>query len=72
MYNKIYYAIGIGIIVLYIGSSLVSSLTKRIGTPTARSFGVMRIEKGKYVYVPPSRSSGGGSYPSSGGYSGGK
>jgi hypothetical protein len=46
-------------------------LTKNVGTPQARSVGKIRMEKGKYVYVPPS-SSGGGSYPSSGGYSGGK
>jgi hypothetical protein len=74
MFNKIYYAIGAGIILLYVGGSLVSMLTKNIGTPQARSVGVMRMEKGKYVYVPPTRStrSGGGSYPSGGGYSGGK
>lgn len=79
MYNKIYYAIGVGIIVLYVGASLVGMVTRNIGTPQVRAFGKMRMEKGKYVYVPPSTSSyprggstGGSSYPSGGGYSGGK
>lgn len=87
MFNKIYYAIGAGIIALYIGANLVSMITKNTGTPQARSFGAMRMERGKYVYVPPSTSNyprggstggstypsgGGSSYPSGGGYSGGK
>lgn len=77
MYSKIYYAIGAGIILLYIGANLISGLTKNIGTPQANSFGKMRMERGKYVYVPPRTTYGGGgsggsSYPSGGGYSGGK
>ncbi len=81
MLSKIYYSLGIGIIGLYLLTNLLSLRTG--GTPQARSFGVLRMEKGKYV-VPTYSSSNSSSsssssdgryrsYPSGGGgYSGGK
>lgn len=77
MFRKIYYALGIGISLLYMGGNLISFKTP--GTPVMQNLGGLRIERGKYVPPPPpgTRSGGGGggggsSYPSGGGYSGGK
>lgn len=81
MLSKIYYAVGGFIIFLYVGSSLLGMIKSPEPQPRAYSLGKMRIERGKYVYVPPSTSSyprsgssssSGSSYPRSGGYSGGK
>jgi len=84
MLSKIYYGLGVGAISIYLLGNLLS--LRSGGTPQPRSFSAMRMEKGKYVYVPPSSypsgtrsgsTSGGSSsrsssYPSSGGSSGGK
>ncbi|MCY7375416.1 MAG: hypothetical protein LH472_05535 [Pyrinomonadaceae bacterium] len=94
MLSKIYYGLGIGVVGLYLLVNLLSWRSSSGGVPQARPLGKMRMEKGKYVYVPPTSypssgsnpySSGSGSgsgskssgsrsssYPSSGGYSGGK
>jgi hypothetical protein len=80
MLSKIYY-IGSGVIILiYSLVNMIIVLTPKPPEPKpqARSIGVVRVEKGKYVYVPPRTNrgsypgSGGSSYPSGGGYSGGK
>lgn len=85
MLSKIYYGLGAGIIGIYLLTNLLSWRSSS-PPPQPRSFGAMRMEKGKYVYVPPttypskgsnpyssgSSKSGSSSYPSSGGYSGGK
>lgn len=84
MASKIYYGLGIGIIALYLLLNLQGMRSG--GAPQARPLGVIRINKGKYVPVAPSYSSGGSSssrdddkssgryrsYPSGGDYSGGK
>lgn len=79
MLSKIYYAIGGGIILIYAVTHILSMIKppKPVVPRQAKSFKVMRMEKGKYVYVPPRppsypSSSGGSSYPSGGGYSSGK
>lgn len=83
MLSKIYYGLGGGLIAIYLLANLLS--LRSGGTPQPRAIGTMRMERGKYVYVPPSTypsgsnpysssksSSGSRSYPSSGGFSGGK
>lgn len=85
MLSKIYYGLGAGVISIYLLSSILS--IRSSGTPQPFSVGAMRMERGKYVYVPPSStypsssnpyssgsksSSRSSSYPSSGGFSGGK
>lgn len=83
MASKIYYGLGIGIVALYLIFYLLSLRTG--GAPQTQPLGVMRMNKGKYVPVAPSypgsssssssSSSSDGryrSYPSGGGYSGGK
>lgn len=84
MFRKIYYALGIGVSLLYMGGNLISFKTP--GTPVMQNLGGIRIERGKYIPPPPpgttgsggggggytGSGSGGGSYPSGGGYSGGK
>lgn len=84
MLSKIYYGLGIGVISLYLLTNLLSWRAANSGTPQSRPIGLMRLEKGKYVYVAPSYPSSGNnpyssgsrsgsrSYPSSGGSSGGK
>ena len=79
MLSKIYYAIGTGVILIYSITHILSMFKppKPIVPRQAKSFEMMRMEKGKYVYVPPRTnsypgSSSGSSYPRSGGYSGGK
>lgn len=91
MLSKIYYGFGAGVIGLYLLGNLLGlrSSSPPQTSQQPRSFGALRMERGKYVYVPPttyptsgsnpyssgSRSTGGSrssSYPSSGGYSGGK
>ncbi len=82
MLTKIYYGLGIGILSIYLIGTAVQGLRSR---PVLQplSFGPTKIEKGKYVPYTPSKSSSGGydsdggggrrnSYPTGGGYSGGK
>ena len=84
MLSKIYYGLGAGAIVIYLLANLLSLRSSNVA-PQPHSLGAMRIERGKYVYVPPSTypsgsnpssssksSSRSSSYPSSGGFSGGK
>ena len=88
MASKIYYMLGIGILLTYlIGMTMSNFRPKPVLQPL--SFGPTKMEKGKYVPYTPSKSSsgsydsdggggyGGGSkrsssYPTGGGYSGGK
>ncbi len=85
MLSKIYYGFGGTLIAIYLAANLLS--LRSSGTPQPRDFGPMRMERGKYVYVPPTKypsgsnpssgsrsggSSSSRSYPSSGGFSGGK
>jgi hypothetical protein len=87
MLSKIYYGLGIGILSIYlIGTAAQSFRSKPVLQPL--SFGPTKIEKPKYVPYTPSKSSSGGgggydssgggggskrsSYPTGGGYSGGK
>jgi hypothetical protein len=89
MLSKIYYGLGIGILLIYlIGTAAQSLRSKPVLQPL--SFGPTKIEKGKYVPYTPSKNSsgsydsdgGGGGYggggskrssfPTGGGYSGGK
>jgi hypothetical protein len=81
--GKIYLGIGFGILLIYLTGTAVQGLRSK---PVLRplSFGATKIEKGKYVPYTPSTSSYGSSsdssgsgskrssYPSSGGYGGGK
>ena len=81
MLKKLYYSIGGFILLIYTAGSLISMIETPPPKvpPQAKSFDLIRSEKGKFVYVPPpSRtrsypgSSSGSTYPRSGGYSGGK
>lgn len=79
MLKLIYYGVGSFILLTYTVVNLISifETPPPIVPRQAKSFELIRMEKGKYVYVPPRTnsypgSSGGSSYPRSGGYSGGK
>lgn len=86
MLSKIYYGFGAVLVGGYMLSSLLNMFTPSVA-PKSQTLGKMRMERGKYVYVPPSTypssssssrssssssSSSTRSYPSSGGFSGGK
>ena len=85
MLSKIYYGLGAGLILLYLLSDM-PGLFSRGGVPQNRPLGLIKINRGKYIPPSsypsssnPSYSSGGTdsggryrSYPSGGGYSGGK
>ena len=84
MLSKIYYGLGIGILSIYLIGIAAQGLRSK-PVLQSLSFGPTKIVKGKYVPYTPSKSSSGGydsddsggggrrnSYPTGGGFSGGK